>query len=167
MAHQRLRFHSRHLPNQHKSSRITANHFQTSSLPMLLEKTLFYQPFSEDMPIQMVCRLRWSTRCIEYLASRRQCIMLLIYQPKAADASSVSKLSWVLLTIYVKETSWTINWKQNVFSAINIFTKCTKLNLFAEIVNNKNFFFCPKWRVNLWRHHFESELSSFLHVFII
>ena len=67
-------------------------------------KGLFYQSFSEDMPIQMVCRLRWSTRCVEYLASRRQCIMLLIYQPKAADASSVSKLSWVLLTIYVKET---------------------------------------------------------------
>ena len=111
---------------------------------MLSEKALFYQPFSEDMPIQMVCRLRWSTRCIEYLASRRQCIMLLIYQPKAADASSVSKLSWVLLTIYVKETGWTINWKQNVFSAINIFAKCTKLNLFAEIVNNKYFFFFPK-----------------------
>ena len=108
---------------------------------MLSEKALFYQPFSEDMPIQMVCRLQWSTRCIEYLASRRQCIMLLIYQPKAADASSVSKLSWVLLTIYVKETGWTINWKQNVFSAINIFARCTKMNLFANIVNNKYFFF--------------------------
>ena len=135
---------------------------------MLSEKALFYQPFSEDMPIQMVCRLRWSTRCVEYLASRRQCIMLLIYQPKVADASSVSKLSWVLLTIYVKETGWTINWKQNVFSAINIFAKCTKLNLFAEIVNNKYFFFFPKmtsqfmtssfWKVNC--HHFYMYLLS-------
>ena len=83
---------------------ITANHFQTLSLPMLSEKALFYQPFSKDMPIQMVCRLQWSGRCVEYLASRRQCIILLIYQPKAADASSVLKLSWFLLTIYVKET---------------------------------------------------------------
>ena len=36
---------------------ITANHFQTSSLPMLLEKALFYQPFSEDMPIQMILQV--------------------------------------------------------------------------------------------------------------
>ena len=154
-------------PTQKRSSRIMANHFQTSSLHILSEKALFYQPFSEFMPIQRVWRLRWSTRCIKYLASRRKCIMLLIYQPKEADASCVLKLWSVLLFIYVKESGWTIHWKENVFSAINIFAKCTKLNLFAEILNNKYFFFCQKWRHNLWLHHSESELSTFLHVFII
>ena len=46
---------------------------------------------------------------------------------------------------YMRERSRLNNkLKAKCFQAINIFAKCTKLNLFAEIVNNKYFFFFQK-----------------------
>ena len=118
---------------------------------MLSEKALFYQPFSEDMPIQMVCRLQWSTRFIEYLASRRQCIMLSIYQPKTANASSVLKLSWVFLSIYVKETGWPINFipKIRCKTLSNFIPKirCEILCNYKGIFTNREIVGFQNWKI--------------------